>query len=347
MPFVEALRQFQFRVGRGNFAEIHVSLLPVIGAVGEQKTKPTQSSVRELRSMGLSPDLIVCRSDEPMAPGVAQKISQFCHVPQDCVIGVHNVSNMYYVPLLLNDQQICQKLLSIFHLPIPSDFDSCFQSWKTFAARVDQLYAAPPEKTLRIAMVGKYTGLTDSYLSVTKAISHASIAAGVKSNVIWIDSEKLDPESPFSKEECAQAWNDLKSAHGIIVPGGFGDRGVQGKIECCKYAREGLIPLLGICLGFQVSVIEVARNVLGWTDANSEEFTSDSTHPVVIFMPEGSRTHMGGTMRLGDRNAIFKTLDCQIAKLYNNQPIIKERHRHRYEANPKFVAEIEQKSNLR
>lgn len=297
MPFVEAMRQFQFRVGKDNFALLHVSLVPSVSSGGEQKTKPTQSSVRQLRSLGLSPDMILCRSEFPISNTVKQKISQFCHVAEDHVIGVHNLSNIYKVPIYLHTEQHCQKLLNLLKLKCPSDLDYCFASWKEMSNLYDTIMAAPEEETIRLAMVGKYTGLADSYLSVTKSITHASIHLKQKVKVIWIDSEQLTKDD--TNEDYQKAWSDLKSAHCILVPGGFGDRGVEGKIKCCQYARENKIPFLGICLGFQCAVIEYSRNILSLSDAHSEEFDKNSKNHVVMFMPEVDAVKMGATMRLG------------------------------------------------
>ena len=339
MPFVEAMRQFQFRVGKENFIEMHVSLVPTVGSHGEQKTKPTQSSVRELRSLGLSPDIIICRSNSPLEEEVSKKIAQFCHVPQSHVVAVHNVSNLYHVPLLLNQQQLCEKVLKHFQLPVPSpSVDEQIVSWKHLAEKMDSLLNSK-EESVKIAMVGKYTGLSDSYLSVIKSVTHSSLQLSLKTELVWIESTDLE-STDSDKDSYDAAWAKLRSADGIIVPGGFGNRGVEGMISCCKYARENKVPFFGICLGFQVAVIEICRSVLGWSDANSEEFDANASKKSIIFMPEGSRTVMGGTMRLGSRSSIFSDLSCKAYQLYGSK-IIEERHRHRYEVNPELVQIIE------
>lgn len=335
-PFVEALRQFQFRVGRENFVLVHVSLVPVIGVVGEQKTKPTQHTVKELRAAGLSPDFLVCRAEEPLARETKEKLALFCHVDESHVLSAHDVSNLYRIPLLLEEQNTTVMIAEKLRLEIP-DERPLLEDWRAMAERVDSL-----DSEVTIAMVGKYTGLSDSYLSVIKALQHSAYKVGAKMNISWVEATLLEPESAESKPELqAQAWADLKRADGILVPGGFGTRGVEGKMLAAQYAREGEVPYLGICLGLQVAVIEFARNVLGLSGANSTEFDEDTPHPAVIFMPEGSRTHMGGTMRLGSRQTNLQTTECAAYELYGGEMEIHERHRHRYEVNPDMVEKME------
>jgi CTP synthase len=356
MPFIEAMRQFQFKVGRGNMCIMHVSLVPVIGAVGEQKTKPTQQSARDLRALGLIPDLIMCRSSDVLSQETQDKISSFCHVEPRCVIGVNDVSNIYRVPRLLFSQNILGILterLSLKNvLSDPTDFDK----WCSIADTVDALKSSSSvQKDIHIAMVGKYTDLADSYLSVVRSLQHASYYVGNQVKIDWV--EATDLEDPQNEKHSA-SWALLKSANGILVPGGFGDRGVEGKILAAKFARESKIPYFGICLGMQVAVIEAARHVLGWKDANSGEFSETTQHPVIVFMPEISRTHMGGTMRLGKRRTFFTSTDSLAARLYKpfHEPLqreagelaaneefkfVDERHRHRFEVNPKLVSELQ------
>lgn len=341
MPFVEAMRQFQFEK---KLVLIHVSLIPVVSSGGEQKTKPTQNSVRQLRSLGLSPDMILCRSEFPISDSIRKKISQFCHVTEKCVLGIHNLSNLYHVPNSLVDQEFCEKLIKLLDLQTEKDLDikECTKSWRELADVADCIDNKTDEETIRIAMVGKYTGLSDSYLSILKSFTHAAISEKVKTKIIYIDSETLESVNS-SSSSYENAWNDLKTSHCILVPGGFGDRGVEGKILACKYARENKIPFLGICLGFQCAVIEFARNIIGWNDAHSEEFSPNTEHKVVMFMPEGSKTHMGATMRLGARKAYFNDKNCKIFDLYNQQDVIEERHRHRYEVNPDYIELLNEK----
>lgn len=336
MPFIEALGQFSYRVGPGNFCLVHVSLVPVLNVVGEQKTKPTQHSVRGLRGLGLTPNILACRSAKPLDENVKEKLSQFCHVPAASIVTLYDVSNIWRIPLLLRDQKVHEAILRGLNLKGIAK-EPVLEEWTTRAEICDTL-----QNPVRIVMVGKYTGLSDSYLSVLKALLHASIACRRKLVVEWVPAADLEDtsadEAPNNHEA---AWNLLKGADGILVPGGFGDRGVQGKILAAKYARENKIPYLGICLGMQIAVIEFARSVLNLQDANSTEFDPETMNPCVIFMPEGSKTHMGATMRLGSRRTFFQVADCKSAKLYGNVRYVDERHRHRYEVNPDLIAKFE------
>ncbi|KAI3965960.1 hypothetical protein MKX01_010917 [Papaver californicum] len=333
MPFIEALGQFSYRVGSGNFCLVHVSLVPVLSVVGEQKTKPTQHSVRGLRGLGLTPNILACRSTEPLDENVKEKLSQFCHVQAENIITLHDVSNIWRIPLLLKDQKAHKAILKVLNLQsVVREPD--LVDWTSRAQLCDKLH-----DPVKIAMVGKYNGLSDAYLSVLKALLHASVAFRKKLIVEWVAASDL--ELTTKEETRMAAWNLLKGADGILVPGGFGDRGVQGKILAAEYARENRIPFLGICLGMQTAVIEFARNVLNLQDANSTEFDPETANPCVIFMPEGSKTHMGGTMRLGSRTTHFQTTDCKSAKLYGNVTSVDERHRHRYEVNPAMIKQLE------
>lgn len=335
-PFVEALRQFQFRVGKENFVLVHVSLVPVVGVVGEQKTKPTQHTVKELRAAGLSPDFLVCRSEEPLEESTKDKLALFCHVPSSHILSAHDVSNLYRVPLLLEEQNTTAMVAEKLGLEM-TDNRPQLDAWREMANHVDSL-----ESEVTIAMVGKYTGLTDSYLSVIKALQHSAFKVGAKMNISWVDATGLEPESKSKDPELyANSWQDLKAADGVLVPGGFGNRGIEGMILAAQYARENHVPYLGVCLGLQVAVIEFTRNVLGKAGANSTEFDEDTPHPAVIFMPEGSRTHMGGTMRLGSRQTNIQTEDCAAVRLYDGATEIHERHRHRYEVNPDMISDLE------
>ncbi|CAL9184681.1 unnamed protein product [Musa hybrid cultivar] len=335
MPFIEALCQFSCRVGPGNFCLVHVSLVPVLNAVGEQKTKPTQHSVRGLRALGLAPNVLACRSEKPLDENVKGKLSQFCHVPVENIFTLYDVSNIWHVPLLLRDQKAHKAILT--KLDLLSLGEPNLRKWKDRAELCDTLH-----DPVKIAIVGKYTGLSDSYLSVLKALLHASVACQRKLVVEWVPAADLEELRAIEAPNLhGKAWNMLKGADGILVPGGFGDRGVQGKIIAAKYARENNVPFLGICLGMQIAVIEYARSILKLQNANSTEFDPDTKNPCVIFMPEGSKTHMGGTMRLGSRRTFFHVLDCKSAKLYGNVRYIDERHRHRYEVNPGMILELE------
>ena len=336
-PFVEALRQFQFRVGRENICFVHVSLVPVMGPVGEQKTKPTQHTVKELRGLGIIPDILVCRSAKPLQDDTRAKLAAFCHVSEDAVVSAHDVSNIYRVPMMLEEQGVSGVLSGLFGFELPSE-RPLLDDWKAMADRVDN-----PAEEIRIATVGKYTGLSDSYLSVIKALQHSSYAVGRKLVIDWIESADLDDQTASADPEAhAAAWELLNGADGVLVPGGFGIRGIEGKIKAAGYARENNVPYLGVCLGLQVATIEFCRNVLGMEGANSTEFDEDTPHPAVVFMPEISKTHMGGTMRLGTKPTPFLVDDCKMRRLYSGADHVDERHRHRYEVNPDFIERIEE-----
>ncbi|MED6110304.1 hypothetical protein PIB30_041740 [Stylosanthes scabra] len=337
MPFIEALRQLSFSVGPDNFCLIHVSLIPVLGVVGEQKTKPTQHSVRELRALGLTPHLLACRSAEPLLQNTKDKLSQFCHVPVENILNIHDVPNIWHIPLLLKNQNAHLSILQQLNL-LEKATSPALQQWTKMAETYDNI-----TDSVRIAMVGKYVGLTDSYLSVIKALLHACVTLSLRPSIDWIAASDLEEDSAESTPDGhATAWETLKRADCVLVPGGFGDRGIKGMMLAAKYAREKKVPYLGICLGMQISVIEFARSVLGLDRANSVEFDAQTPNPVVIFMPEGSRTHMGSTMRLGSRRTLLQTPDCITSKLYGNSAYVDERHRHRYEVNPAVIRTLEE-----
>lgn len=332
-PFIEALRQFQFRAGKGNVCFVHVSLVPVMGPVGEQKTKPTQHTVKELRGLGIIPDILVCRSEKPLDSETKSKLAAFCHVDEDAVVSAHDVSNLYQIPISLFEQSVLQKVSVHLGFQVPAKLP-ILDEWRMMADKVDTL-----EDEVRIAMVGKYTGLSDSYLSVIKALQHSAFAVGRKLQIDWIESTDLDPNDRTDNHE--EAWEVLESADGILVPGGFGNRGVEGKIAAANYARVNEVPYLGVCLGLQIATIEFCRNVLNIEGANSAEFDDDAPVHAVVFMPEISKTHMGGTMRLGSKPTPFLVDDCKIRRLYGGVDHVNERHRHRYEVNPDLIEKIE------
>lgn len=337
MPFVEAFRQFQFRVKRENFSCVHVSLVPRPKTTGEHKTKPTQASVRELRGLGLSPDLIVCRSEEPINSEVKNKISNFCHVLPEQVICIHDVPSVYHVPLFLEEQGLVSFFhdrLNMMNVPRPRRL---IQKWRDLAQRIDHLV-----KVVTIALVGKYTCLEDSYASVTKALQHAALHCNYKLDLKFIAAADLEPDTKETEPiKFYEAWQNLCKSDGVLVPGGFGKRGVEGKIAAIEWARKNQKPFLGICLGLQCAVIEFSRNVLGWKDANSTEIDPETTRDVVIDMPEHNTGQMGGTMRLGKRQTKFKTQESVLWQLYKRQDCVEERHRHRYEVNCAYVPEFE------
>ena len=315
LPFLEAIRQFRKDVGRNNVLYMHVTLLPWIPAAGEMKTKPTQHSVKELRSIGIQPDILVCRCDRPLQPGLKEKLSEFCDVPVASVITSPDAPSIYEVPLILEREGLAQQALELLQLP---QREPDLTQWQIL---VDRLYR--PTNQIEIAIVGKYIRLSDAYLSVVEALRHAAIAMGSDLNVRWISSEDL---------EAYGAEHFLTGVSGIIVPGGFGFRGVDGKITAIQYARENQIPFLGLCLGMQCSVIEWAQHVAKLENANSAEFAPDATNPVINLLPEQQDVvDLGGTMRLG-------LYPCRIApntlaaSLYQEE-VIYERHRHRYEFN--------------
>ena len=332
-PFIEALRQFQFRAGKGNVCFVHVSLVPVMGPVGEQKTKPTQHTVKELRGLGIIPDILVCRSENPLDTETKSKLAAFCHVSEDAVVSAHDVSNLYQIPISLHKQSVLRMVSNNLGFNIPNSLPM-LDEWKEMADKVDML-----EDEVRIAMVGKYTGLSDSYLSVIKALQHSAFAVNRKLIIDWIESTNLDPieRTPMYDD----AWAILKAADGILVPGGFGNRGVEGKIAAANYARVNNVPYLGVCLGLQIATIEFCRNVLGLDGANSAEFDESAPVQAVVFMPEISKTHMGGTMRLGTKPTPFLVDDCKVRRLYGGAGHVDERHRHRYEVNPDLIERIE------
>ena len=332
-PFIEALRQFQFRVGQENVCFVHVSLVPVMGPVGEQKTKPTQHTVKELRGLGIIPDILVCRSEVPLEDETRAKLAAFCHVGTDAVVSAHDVSNLYQIPISLYEQSVLNKVSDHLGFEVP-DTLPMLDDWKEMADKVDRL-----KEEVHIAMVGKYTGLSDSYLSVIKALQHSAYAVDRKLVIDWIESTDLDPHDVTEKHD--EAWDLLRAADGILVPGGFGNRGVEGKIAAANYARINNVPYLGVCLGLQIATIEFCRNVLGLENANSTEFDENTPNPAVVFMPEISKTHMGGTMRLGTKPTPFLVDDCKMRRLYGGADHVDERHRHRYEVNPDLIERIE------
>jgi len=361
MVFLEALRQFQFIAGRENILFLHVSLVPVLGSVGEQKTKPTQHSVKELRGLGLSPDVIVCRSTDELSQATKNRISAFCHVDPSNVMAVHDVSNIYHVPLILMKQRIHTIIKEKLGLEMMADVPD-LSDWERMATIVDTA-----SEKVSVAIVGKYTGLQDAYLSVLKSLKHAGIHQEVDVAVHWVEASDLEEETKASDPaKHAAAWAAIKGAAGVVVPGGFGVRGVEGKVLAAKYCREHRLPYLGVCLGMQVMVIEYARHVLGLKGANSTEFDEATAHPVVLFMPEINQKVMGGTMRLGARATTITpslpdgspTLAREVygfpveenngdGSPSSGSPVdgmvlsVMERHRHRYEVNPGKVELIE------
>ena len=312
-PFLEAIRQFVTEVGRGNAMYIHVTLVPYIAGSNELKSKPTQHSVKELLSIGIQPDILVCRTNQPMTEEICRKIALFCNMEPDCVIPNTTASTLYEVPLLLEREGlanvVCRKLELACGAPD-------LTAWGEMVARIKTA-----SRHVSIALVGKYTELHDAYLSVEESLFHAGTANNVIVDINWVDSSKLTQEN---------AESVLGGCAGILVPGGFGDRGIEGMIVAAQYARTHKIPYFGICLGMQIAVIEFARHVLGWEDAHSAEFDEFTKHPVIDIMPEQkSITQKGGTMRLGAYPCVLSE-GSRAAALYGKTEI-SERHRHRYE----------------
>ncbi|KAI3385658.1 hypothetical protein SNEBB_004708 [Seison nebaliae] len=345
MPFIEAFRQFQFRVKRENFCVVHVSLIPQPSTTGEHKTKPTQMSVREMRGLGLTPDMIICRSHTMAPMSTKDKISMFCHVDVNNILSVPDVNCVYEVPVLLESQKVAQffeKRLSLNSSAMDNRdlIDQTMTMWKELSNRQQTL-----TNIVNIGLVGKYTVLGDSYISVIKSLQLSAIYCKYKLNLEMIESTDLEPEmlteDPGKYEK---AWKQIKSCTGIIVPGGFGQRGVEGKIAAIKYARNNDVAFLGICLGMQCAIIEFGRNELNLSDANSTEFDSHTRNPLIIDMPEHTIEKKGGTMRLGNRTTILNNKSKIIRSLYNNQTEIHERHRHRYEFNPIYRSSFEKEN---
>lgn len=276
-------------------------------STGEPKTKPTQSSIRELRGMGLSPDMIVCRSERPIGPDVKDKISNFCHVGPEQVICIPDLSSIYHVPLEMESNGVLNFLKERLQLNIADPLTKhTMRRWRELANRVDNTRGE-----VKISLVGKYTKLEDSYASVSKSLQHAAIAAGYKLNLQFIEACHLEKNTKKENQKLYyEAWQSLCNSDGVIVPGGFGSRGMEGKIRACQWCRDNKNPFLGICLGMQAAVIEFARNVVGLESANTTEIDQNTEHPLVIDMPEHHPGNLGGTMRLGKRTTVFKD-NCQ------------------------------------
>jgi CTP synthase len=322
LPFLEAIRQFRLDVGRDHVCYIHVTLVPYIGPSGEQKTKPTPHSVTELRSRGIQPDIIVCRSEAALQPELKRKISNLSDVIPEAVINCADAANIYEIPLVLHEEGLDTEVCKILRLE--GDLD--LSEWEGLVERVESA-----TKPVRIGIIGKYVTLIDAYLSVVEATKHGGFHHGAKVEIEWIQAEEV---------EGLLAAGRLRDLDGLVIPGGFGERGVEGKIAAASYAREHAIPCLGLCLGMQVMTIEYARNVLGLAGANSSEFDTNTPHPVIDLMDsQRDVTDMGGTMRLGAYVAELAP-GSQVAAAYG-KTVVSERHRHRYEFNPRYQSQFE------
>ena len=323
-PFLEAIRQFKYDVGRDNVLYIHVTLLPYLKAAGELKTKPSQHSVKELMSLGIRPDILVCRTEHPVSLDIKRKLSMFCDIDEDAVIEAPDAKTIYEVPLIMEENGLanvaCKKLGIENKKPT-------LKTWKEIVRKIKH-----PTDKIKLAVVGKYIELKDSYISINESIEHAAYELGLKAEIHYIQAEELDTKT-------------LEQFNGILIPGGFGDRGVQGKIDAIKFARENRIPFLGICLGMQSAVIEFSRNVLGMETANSTEFDKNTEFPVIdILLDQKNIENLGGTMRLGLYPCKLEK-DSLAYELYQEE-LIYERHRHRYEFN-NIYKEIIQKNGLK
>ena len=325
LPFLEAIRQVKKDVGKNDVLYIHVTLVPYIFAAGELKTKPTQHSVKELRSIGISPDIIVCRSEKPISKEMREKMAMFCDVDPDAVIQNLTARSIYEVPMLMEEQGLDTIVLRKLEM---EDKPKDMQGWHDMVARILKKY----DKKVTIAVVGKYVALQDAYISITESLRHAAVANEAELDIHWVNAEEIEADDTDMAKVMA-------GVDGILVPGGFGNRGIEGKIKAIQYAREHKIPFFGICLGMQCAVIEFARHVCGMADANSSEFNPNSTHPVIDLMPEQIDVEdLGGTMRLGLYPCKVYP-DTLTSKAYNAE-LIYERHRHRYEFNNAFREEI-------
>lgn len=325
LPFLEAIRQVKKDVGKNDVLYIHVTLVPYISAAGELKTKPTQHSVKELRSIGISPDIIVCRSEKPISKEMREKMAMFCDVDPDAVIQNLTARSIYEVPMLMEEQGLDTIVLRKLEM---EDKPKDMQGWHDMVARILKKY----DKKVTIAVVGKYVALQDAYISITESLRHAAVANEAELDIHWVNAEEIEADDTDMDKV-------MGGVDGILVPGGFGNRGIEGKIKAIQYAREHKIPFFGICLGMQCAVIEFARHVCGMADANSSEFNPNSTHPVIDLMPEQLDVEdLGGTMRLGLYPCKVYP-DTLTSKSYNAE-LIYERHRHRYEFNNAFREEI-------
>ncbi len=327
-PFLEAIRQFQHQVGHENAILIHVTLIPYLKASGELKTKPTQASVKDLQGMGLQPDIIVCRSEHPIDDHIRGKIALFCNVPQSHVLQNLDVEVLYGAPLAMEEEHLAQVACKCLHIACPEpdlkEWEAMIHAWKN------------PEREVTVALVGKYTALHDAYISVVEALKHGGVATHVSVNIKWVDSEQVD------EDNVADILGDVK---GVLVPGGFGDRGIEGMICAIRYAREHKIPFLGLCLGMQLAIVEFCRHILGYADAHSIELDPATTHPVINLMPDQENVEdIGGTLRLGAYPCVLDPTS-KACQLYGSTQI-SERHRHRYEVNNDYRKALSEKGML-
>ena len=326
LPFIEAIRQFKTEVGIGNAISIHTTLLPYLSTSGELKTKPSQHSVQVLRSYGIQPEVLVCRTARPIPKTEKEKLALFCSVPKEAVIECRDMKSIYEVPLALEEQNMAGVVLDMLRVENrPADL----LNWKKLVENIKN-----PHATVKVAIAGKYTKLSDAYISVVESLKHAGYADDVKVEIKWINSEEC-----VDMKKCKELLSDVQA---VVVPGGFGVRGIEGKLNVIRYARENNLPFLGLCLGMQCAVIEYARNVVGIKDANSKEFDENAQNPVIDLMLEQKNVHgYGGTMRLGAYDCVLKK-GSKAEKAYGAEKI-SERHRHRYEVNNEYIDRIAEK----
>jgi CTP synthase len=323
LPFLEAIRQFPVDAGRRNCMFVHLTLVPYVGHAGEVKTKPTQHSVNELRRIGIQPDMLLCRSEEALETDIRKKIALFASLPTEAVVSARDVDNIYKVPLVFSEEGVDDLVLDHFAQSAPPPD---LETWRELTRRADEA-----TETVRIALVGKYVALEDAYKSVSEALRHAGFLHGCAVEIDWIDSERIERDGVEAL---------LERADGVLVPGGFGGRGIEGKIAAARYAREQAVPYLGVCLGMQVAVCEFARHVCGMDGANSTEFDPETPFPVIDLLPEQKEvSDMGGTMRLG-ADPVKLHDDTRARELYG-EAVIYERHRHRYEVNNQLRRRLE------
>ena len=326
LPFIEAIRQFKTEIGIGNAISVHTTLLPYLPTSGELKTKPSQHSVQVLRSYGIQPEILVCRTAKPIPKTEKEKLALFCSVPKEAVIECRDMKSIYEVPLALEDQNMAHVVLGMLRV---EDRPADLTNWKKLVENIKN-----PKGTVKVGIAGKYTKLSDAYISVVESLKHAGYADDVKVEIKWINSEEC-----IDMKKCKELLSDVQA---VVVPGGFGVRGIEGKLNVIRYARENNLPFLGLCLGMQCAVIEYARNVVGIKDANSKEFDENAQNPVIDLMLEQKNVHgYGGTMRLGAYDCVLK--QGSKAGMAYGETRISERHRHRYEVNNEYIERIAEK----
>jgi len=337
MPFLESIRQMAYDVGKDNVLYIHMALAPYLRASGEVKTKPVQQSVKEIGNLGIKPDVILCRAEKALDESALDKIALFCNVDKQCVFQALDVDNIYKLPLFFHQQYLDLAILNKFRMRPNRHHNNLLENWKKLEEKINHSESGKAKEKIRVMVVGKYIGLTDAYKSIYESLKHAAYNGGVELNIYPFDAEVIETFSDVQIDQLMKS----RSVDGILVPGGFGSRGIEGKIRAAKYARENNIPYFGICLGMQIAVIEFLRNVAGITDATSEEFDADALNPVIGLMEDQKlKAELGGTMRLGGYLCEIANKDTNAYSAYKSG-FITERHRHRYEFNSKYTEQLE------